>query len=35
MSPDKESNSPQGSSNSHDTEDYPQESGSRGMCYCF
>ena len=31
MSPDKESNSPQGSTNSHETEDYTQENTSRGM----
>jgi len=31
MSPDKESNSPQGSTNSHETEDYTQDNASRGM----
>ena len=31
MSPDKESNSPQGSTNSHETEDYTQESANRGI----
>lgn len=35
MSPDKESNSPQGSTNSHETEDYTQESANRGIQFYF
>lgn len=35
MSPDKESNSPQGSTNSHETEEYTQEVANRGIFKIF